>query len=211
MNLQEYQSTFNENQAVGALFVEHSIKELYPALTPNFYSPQVLSFQGGEDALDGVAIYKTADYYHLISYGMSQLYYNEEAVGQEYSKWGFEFSMRIKPFEGDNGEEPFWAIQLMQNLGRFVYDTQIYFDENQFIPLGGPIREDADTAIVGVIFIKDVELGEINTPHGKVKFLQMVGIDQSTLTDLETDPSPEHIRVVIESISKNNPIFVNQL
>ncbi|MBS7333163.1 MAG: suppressor of fused domain protein [Weeksellaceae bacterium] len=211
MNLQEYKSTYNENQAVGALFLEKKVKEIYPELIPNFYSPQVLSFQGGQDALDGVAVYKTPEYYHLVSYGMSHLYYNEEAIGQEFSKWGFEFSLRVKPFDGDEGEDPFWAVQLMQNLGKFVYDTKIYFDENQFIPLGGPIRADADTDIVGVIFIKDPELDEIETPHGKVKFLQMIGIDEPTLKNLENDPSLSHMAAIVEGMKKHNPLFINQL
>ncbi|ADX67847.1 suppressor of fused domain protein [Weeksella virosa] len=208
MDLQSYQSTYNKKQAVGALFIEDALKKIYPNATPNFYSPHVLSFEGGEDALDGVAIYRTDHYDHLISYGMSHLYYNEEAISGEYSKWGFEFSFRVKPSAKDHGEDPFWAINVLQNLGRFVYETKIYFDEFQFMPLGGTIRQDTDNDIVGIIFIKDPELGEIETPHGKVKFLQIIGINSSTLKSLENEPSYPHIKAVVQEIKQNNPQFI---
>ncbi len=208
MDLQSYQTTYNEKQAVGALFIEDALKKVYPDTTPNFYSPHVLSFEGGEEALDGVAIYNTPEYDHLISYGMSHLYYNEEAISGEYSKWGFEFSFRVKPLPQDNGEDPFWAINVLQNLGRFVYETKIYFDEFQFMPLGGTIRQDTENDIVGIIFIKDPELGEIETPHGKVKFLQIIGIDSDTLKSLEEDSSYPHIEAVVKEIQKKNPLFI---
>ncbi len=208
MDLKQYQTEYKADQAVGAQFIENKLKELYPNITANFYSPQVLSFQGGEEALDGVAIYKTEDFYHLISYGISHLYYNEQAVGQEFSKWGFEFSFRVKPFAGDQDDEPFWAIQLLQNLGKFVNDTKVYFDDNQFLPLGGPIRQDADTDINGIIFQEDHQLKEIETAHGKVKFLQIVGINQTQLKLLEENSSIDHVKEVLKEIKEKNPLFI---
>jgi len=211
MNLEEYQNQYKKDQAVGALSIENKLKEMYGELQPRFYSPQVMSFQGGDDVIDGVAIYNNNDFNHLISYGMSHLYYNEDAVGQEFSKWGLEFTFRVKPYAEDGDDEPFWAIQLMNNLGRFIEETNVWFDEYQFLPLGGPIRAETKTDIVGLAFVKDVDLQEINTPHGKVIFLQLVGLDSEQLKRLESNPAKEEVKAVLNEIKITNPKYICEL
>lgn len=211
MNLEEYRSQFKKDQAVGALSIENRLKEVYGDLEPRFYSPQMMSFQGGEDPIDGVAVFDNDGYRHLISYGMSHLYYNEEAVGEEFSKWGMEFTFRVKPFDADGDEDPFWVIQLMNNLARFVHETKVWFDEYQFLPLGGPIRSECDTDIVGLAFVKDVDLDEIETPHGKVLFMQMVGLNSEQLKRLEENSTKEEVMSVLNEIKAVNPKYICQL
>ncbi|MFV0182113.1 suppressor of fused domain protein [Empedobacter falsenii] len=211
MNVEEYKKQYKSDQAVGAIAIENRLKEVYGTLEPRFYSPQVMSFQGGDDPIDGVAVFDVNGYYHLVSYGMSHLYYSEESVGAEFSKWGFEFSFRVKPVKDDNGEDPFWVVQLINNLGRFVNETKVWFDEYQYLPLGGPIRTDTDTDIVGLAFIKDDDLNEINTPHGKVTFLQMVGLNSDQLKKLEANSTKEEIMSVLTEIKSVNPKFVCEL
>ena len=211
MNLEEYKSQYKNDQAVGALAIENRLKQVYGDLEPRFYSPQVMSFQGGDQPIDGVAVFDVHDHIHLTSYGMSHLYYNENAVGGEFSKWGFEFSFRVKPLAADEGEDPFWVIQLMNNLGKFVEETQVWFNENQFLPLGGPIRVDTETDIVGLAFVKDVDLDEIETPHGKVIFLQMVGLNKAQLERLEKNSTQEEVMAVLEEIKAVNPKFICEL
>ena len=139
------------------------------------------------------------------------MYYNEEAVGEEYSKWGMEFTFRVKPYVADGDEDPFWVIQLMNNLARFVNETKVWFNEYQFLPLGGPIRSDSDTDICGLAFVKDVDLGEIDTPHGKVIFMQMVGLTSVQLKRLEENAAKEEVMSVIDEIKADNPKFICQL
>ncbi|WP_322971255.1 suppressor of fused domain protein [Faecalibacter sp. LW9] len=211
MNLEEYKKQYKQDQAVGALAIEERLKLVYGDLEPRFYSPQTMSFQGGEDPIDGVAVYDVNGYHHLISYGMSHLYYNEQAVGEEFSKWGFELTFRVKPFDGDEGQDPFWVIQLMNNLARFVEETKVWFNEYQFLPLGGPIRSDAETDIVGIAFVKDVDLDEMETPHGKVIFLQMVGLNVEQLKRLENNSTTEEVKALLNDIQSSNPKFICEL
>jgi hypothetical protein len=211
MNIEEYKEQYKKDQAVGALSIEKRLKQVYGNLEPRFYSPQVMSFQGGEEPIDGVAVFDVNGYHHLVSYGMSHLYYSEESAGAEFSKWGFEFSFRVKPVKEDEGEDPFWVIQLMNNLGRFVNETKVWFEEYQFLPLGGSIRADSDTDIVGIAFVKDDDLDEIDTPHGKVIFLQMVGLNSEQLKRLENNSTKEEIMTVLNEIKSVNPKFVTEL
>lgn len=211
MNREEYIKQYKKDQAVGALSIENRLKQVYGNLEPRFYSPQVMSFQGGEEPIDGVAVFDVNGYHHLVSYGMSHLYYSEESAGAEFSKWGFEFSFRVKPVKEDEGEDPFWVIQLMNNLGRFVNETKVWFEEYQFLPLGGPIRAESDTDIVGIAFIKDDDLDEIDTPHGKVIFLQIVGLNSEQLKRLENNSTKEEIMTVLNEIKSVNSKFVAEL
>ena len=117
----------------------------------------------------------------------------------------------MKPVKDDNGEDPFWVVQLMNNLGRFVNETKVWFDEYQFLPLGGPIRTDSETDIVGLAFIKDDDLDEIDTPHGKVTFIQMIGLNSEQLKRLEDNSTKEEIMSVIAEIKSVNPKFVCEI
>lgn len=74
-----------------------------------------------------------------------------------------------------------WVTALMNNLARYVYESGKWFEEFYFIPANDPIRLDTDTAITGLAFAADLELGEMDTPHGEVSFLQLVGITSGEL------------------------------
>ena len=50
---------------------------------------------GGPDPLDGVDVYDAGDSWHLVSYGLSELY-EKLSEDPNYSGYGFEFTMRLK-------------------------------------------------------------------------------------------------------------------
>lgn len=213
MTLEEYKSLFSEEDAVGWSFIDQQIEEVYKNQEPRHYAPPLHYAIGGNDPIDGSSIYdsdKQEFHRHIISYGMSELYYDEEKVGEEFSKWGFEFTFRIKPFEEDK-EDPLWAIEVMNNLARYVYESGRWFEENHFVPANGPIRLDTDTDIVGLIFALDPELGKIKTPHGDVSFLQMVGITSKELERLSANPKTTEVAKLIEEMKVTNPLLITDL
>lgn len=213
MTLEEYKSLFSEEDAVGWSFIDQQIEEVYKNQEPRHYAPPLHYAIGGNDPIDGSSIYdsdKQEFHRHIISYGMSELYYDEEKVGEEFSKWGFEFTFRIKPFEEDK-EDPLWAIEVMNNLARYVYESGRWFEENHFVPANGPIRLDTDTDIVGLIFALDPELGKIKTPHGEVSFLQMVGITSKELERLSANPKTTEVAKLIEEMKVTNPLLITDL
>ena len=119
---------------------------------------------------------------------MSELYYDPQSSQGEFSGWGFEFSMRVAPFaddpDSDLGDgnmapnEPFWVISVTQNLAKYVHKGKKWFEAYHFIPTNPPLsllRLSTDTKLVGVTFAPDPVLGGIDTPNGRVGFLQMVG------------------------------------
>ncbi|QCX02406.1 suppressor of fused domain protein [Aggregatimonas sangjinii] len=215
MDKETYLKTFTEEDAVGWLRIDAALEKVYPELEPRHYGPLcgIHYAVGGSDPIDGVSIYDNENqefHRHIISYGMSELYYDPEKAGGEFSAWGFEFTFRIKPFEGDEND-PLWAVQIMNNLARYVFKSGRWFEENQFIPANGPIRLDTDTDIVGLVFTLDPELGKIMTPHGEVTFIQMVGITSKELEKLQESPSQEAVKALLDEMRTENPLLITDL
>lgn len=213
MNKKTYTKQFTQEDTVGWTAIDNQLKTVYGATEPRHFAPMLHYIAGGQDPLDGISIYDSeqqAFHRHIVSYGMSELYYNEEKAGGDFSKWGFEFTMRVVPFEEDGGD-PMWATAVMNNLARYVFNSGNWFEENQFVPANGPIRLDTDTDIVGLVFALDPELGRIETPHGEVSFLQMVGITSKELERLQANPSTDEVARLIAELKETNPMLLTDL
>lgn len=216
MTQKEYKNLFDEDDAVGWLEIDKVVEGIYGDQKPRNYAPPVHYMVGGEDPLDGVSIYdsqKDMFHRHLVSYGMSELYYNEEAAGGEFSKWGFEFTFRLKPFAED-GDDPTWVVNLMNNLARYVIKSGKWFEEYHVIPANGPIRlnSTAEINIVGVAFVSDPELGKVQTPHGEVSFLQMVGLTANEMNRITSASSAyDEVKKVLDEMKTTNPLMITDL
>jgi len=215
MTAEEYKQQFSEEDAVGWLSIDATLDKVYGGIEPRHYGPLCgLHYSiGGTDPIDGASIYDSAKqepHRHIISYGMSELYYNQEKAGGEFSKWGFELSFRLKPYAGDAGD-PLWAVQMMNNLARYVYQSGKWFEENHFIPANGPIRLETETNITGIVFTLDPELGKISTPHGEVSFLQMVGITSEEVERIKQNPTTVEVQQLIEELKRSNPLLITDL
>ncbi|MDG6894322.1 suppressor of fused domain protein [Volucribacter amazonae] len=219
MNKDEYIAKFSENDAVGWEAIDEILDEIYKGKEPRHYATTLKYMLGGEDPLDGVSIYDTNQqqfHRHIISYGMSELYYNPESVENEFSGWGFEFNMRVTPFSedensGDAKNEPIWVINLMQNLARYVFDSKNFFQAYHFIPTDGPIRFDTDTKLSAIIFVPDPIIDRINTPNGMVEMLCMFGITDDEYNWLLLEPTAQRVKELADIIAKDNPMFITDL
>lgn len=219
MTKDEYIKQFDEDDSVGWDCIDEVLEKIYADQEPRHYGTLIKYMLGGNDPLDGISIYdqnKQVFHRHIVSYGMSELYYNPDVVGEEFSKWGFEFTFRITPFADDKDidntkNEPQWALNLMQNLARYVFDSGNYFDAYHFIPCNETIRSDTETKIVGVAFVLDTQLGKIDTPHGEVMFLQMVGLTQKELDWLWEDPNVNRCEELINKMRLDNPLLITDL
>ena len=211
MNLEEYKQKFTEDDAVGWLSIDEKVNEIYGQQEPQYFGTIIKYMLGGKDPLDGISVYENQNqenHYHIVSYGLSELYYNEESAGKEFSKYGFEFTFRLKKKEGDDFN---WAMNLMQNLARYVFETGKWFEEFHFIPTNSPIRLDYDTNLTAIAFVLDPELGKIQTPHGEVQFLQMVGITTEEYELLKQNPKLAETEKLLDQLKINNPLLITDL
>lgn len=211
MDLATYKEIFTEDDAVGWEAIDKSLESLYPNQEADHYAPDLPASLGGRSYLDGVSVYQSNEqepHFQFITYGFSELYYNEEAVGEDYSGFGFEITFRLKK-SGD--ESVGWAINFLQNIAKYVFTSGNYFEPLHVFPANSPIRLGYDTEIMAVAFVQDPALGEINTPHGKVQFLQAVGITAEELKTIRTHFSIEKVEELIEGLRKNNPLLITDL
>lgn len=213
MTPENYKTLFAEDDAVGWLAIDQQLEKVYGKIEPRHYAPPLHFIAGGNDPLDGTSIYDREHpvfHRHIISYGMSELYYDLEKAGGTYSKWGFEFTFRLAPYSGDAGD-PGWAIQMMNNLARYVFNSKKWFEPYHFVPANGPIRLNTDTDIVGLAFVTDPELGRIETPHGEVTFLQMVGLTTAEVERLKKNPTTDEVEKLINEMRVDNPLLITDL
>lgn len=148
----------------------------------------------------------------MVSYGMSALFYEPDLAGQEFSGRGFEFTARVAPYPGDDAlGEPFWMIHVMNNLARYLIEADRWFEAGHFISANGPLRQDTETSLTAMAFVRDGDFAVIETPNGKVEFLQIVGLTSAQYEKLRSKSSVEHTLELVESMRSANPRLVIDL
>ncbi|AZB41503.1 suppressor of fused domain protein [Bacillus sp. FJAT-42376] len=212
MKLEEYRrkAAEAEDWAPGWLAVDEVFDTLYPNQEPAHFATDLhkRAILGGDQYLDGYSIYQSPNgYKHILTYGMTELYANEEAFGGEYSRWGYE--MTIKLYE-ESSEECMWAIDLLSNLARYTFTQKRYFEPFQYI--GGNVTSihiGEESAITGLLVVPDTEAGGVDSVHGRVDFLQLTGITQRELDVLIEDRS--QAESLMERMKKDNPHLVTDM
>ncbi|MFC4912469.1 suppressor of fused domain protein [Actinomadura gamaensis] len=165
------------DESPGWTAIDRALQPLYGDTEPRHWGTIVAYRLGGPDPLDGVSAYVRDDHWHYVSYGMSELY-GKESENPDESGWGFEFTFRLARAPGeDEAEPPVWPVNLMQNLARYVFSSGNWFAPGHHMNANGPIAADRDDCTLSALmFAEDPELGTIGTPHGRLQFLQLVGL-----------------------------------
>lgn len=166
--------------------IEGALTKLYGEQEPKYYGTAISYMLGGPDPLDGLSAYKVetpSPHWHIVTFGFSELY-EKELENTEYSGYGFELSFRITCSKEEE-EPPAWALNLLQNMGRYVFNSGNIFAAGDYLDANGPICLGADTALTALAFIHEAELETLHTPNGSVEFLQMVGITEDELEAMQ--------------------------
>jgi hypothetical protein len=213
MTLEEYKRRYEEShRAPGWEAIDLRANEFYSDQQPEHFAAGPHAAVGGDDPLDGISLYESnaggAQHYHFVTYGFSELYFDERAFGKDFSKFGFELTFRLKPYPCDKGL-PFWALDMLQNIARYVFKSGNWFEPFHVMTANGPIRLDTDTQMCAFLFVPDPQFGVIQTPHGRVEFLQVFGITESELQ--ETEGSIEKTRALAERHQPANPFYITDL
>ncbi|MFP7200893.1 suppressor of fused domain protein [Lysinibacillus halotolerans] len=212
MKLDEYKrlAAEQEDWAPGWESIDSVFDNLYPNQSPAHYGTLLHSraIFGGDEYLDGYSIYdSTKGFKHLVTYGMTELYTNEEAFGGEWSRWGYEMTIKLKEQTND---ECMWAIDMLSNLARYTFTQNRFFEPLQFIAgNGSSLHIGTDSNITALLVVNDTEAEGINTVHGKVEFMQLVGITQRELELLMENRKKAD--VLIEEMKKDNPFLITDM
>lgn len=197
-----------DDEAPGWDAIDGALRRLYGDEEPRHYGTMLKWSLGGPDPLDGISGYPRTEpvpHWHLVSYGMTELY-DKESDDADESGWGFEFTFRVAR-EPTEAEPPGWALNVLQNLARYVFKSGNWFEPGHHMNLNGPIALDHDTQIRAVAFVEDPELRTIDTPHGRVRFLQVVGLTLDEVRAAEL----WQVSSLLELLAPRLPLYVTDL
>lgn len=212
MSFFQYKQHIEEDEtwAPGWLAIEQAFETVYGVQAPKHYGTILTSraILGGSEFLDGYSFYTSPkDYQHLITYGMSNLYANPEYFKQTYSRWGYEMTMKLY----GEPDELVWACNMLGNLARYTYTNERFFEDHQYVLGDGScIQVDSDSSITSLIIVRDPELPILDSVHGRLEFLLMVGVTWDEITKIRDDTSL--MDVLIERMkADDNPDLVTDM
>lgn len=211
MNKEEFLRIASENDdfAPGWDAIEQEFARIYPGQNPLHFGTDMhaRAMFGGNQFLDGYSVYiSDKGYMHIVTYGMTVLYVDENAFGGEWNGWGYEMTVKIK---GTDPECCMWAINLMANLARYTYVKKQPFAPMQRISGGGCALDGSDSAITALLIVPDTEANTLDTVYGQTEFLQLVGITEHDYQALRTEP--RRVTELVERMKAENPDFVTDM
>jgi len=186
--------------------IERAVARLAPGSETMMVMAPVPTFLGGSDPLEAVSIISRVDpipHWHYVGFGLSELY-EKTGPDSEWSGWGFEFTFRLA---ATGGPPPGWPVWLLQQLARHVLRAGQGFAPGSALDLGGPISRYVTTDLAALLFVRDPELSTIDTPHGRVQFLQAVGVHASEYRAIRRAGPESFLSVAAGRL----PVFVTDL
>lgn len=203
-----------EVKAVGWDAITDACEIIYPdQKEPRHYGTLVKWRLGGNDPLDGISIYDGGDYWHFVTYGLSEIY-EKETDNKDVSGYGMEFTFKLKKADYEDEEAEIRCIcGILQAVARITFTKGEIFRPYEFLYTGQ--RQGIDTKtlseITGFITVPDPDLGWINTQNGKVDFVEFIGatdVELLAVRNKETDVKTlyEKIGSDVTDYSRNSVI-----
>ncbi|MEU4426528.1 suppressor of fused domain protein [Actinoplanes sp. NPDC024001] len=145
-------------RAPGRDAIDAALARLYPGAVPQRVS---FSTSAPGSILHGCAAYPADGHWHFVTYGLSELYDKSEDDDPDWSGWGFELTLRIA--RGAEPEPPGWPFALLHRAATLVNSQGALLEDGDRIDVDPPL-----------VVSRDPQLGQIDTPNGRVVFLLAV-------------------------------------
>ena len=185
-----------EPSAMGWDAITAEFERIYPDQTnPKHYGTLIKWALGGKDPLDGISIYDGGDYWHFVTYGMTELYEKEEG-NDGISGFGYEMTFKLKKDNYTDEEGELKCIcGILQAIARITFNNSEIFQPFEFLYTGQTTGIDAyqKSNITGFICVPDTSVNTIDTPNGRVAFLTFIGMTDAELKTLDTLQSVKDI------------------
>lgn len=168
--------------------ITEAFEKLYPGQTnPKHYGTLVKWIFGGNDPLDGISIYDGGDYWHFVTYGLSEIY-EKETDDPETSGYGMEFTLKLKKAGLMNEEAEIRGIcGILQTIARMTFNNGEVFLPMEYLYTGQTTGMDVkqESKITGFITVPESKLPGIDTPNGKVLFVEFIGMTDAELLKIK--------------------------
>lgn len=168
--------------------IEDAFEAVYPGQDdPKHYGTLISWRFGGNDPLDGISIYDGGDYWHFVTFGLSELY-EKETDDPEYSGYGMEFTLKLKKGCYQDEESELRGIcGILQTIARITFTSGELFNPFEYLYTGQTTGMDVrqQSKITGFITVPDTKVSGIVTPNGKVDFVEFIGATDAELIKLK--------------------------
>lgn len=185
-----------ETHRYGMDAIENEVKRIHPLWeNARYYTPKIAWESGGTEPLEQISIHKEEDYFHFITYGLTELY-NKESKDQTKSGFGMELTFKLKTGEykdqAEERREQFNIIKLLQNFAKYIIQENSKVEPYEDTYLVKGIHSSKNTGIdiagrsniVAFITVPDKDLQSLDTPYGRVDFIVLIGITKKELEAL---------------------------
>jgi hypothetical protein len=187
--------------------ITQAFERLYPGQKPRHWKPggtarQHDLRQAPHNPLDGVSVYDAGSHWHYVGFGMSDLY-EKTSVGTT-SGLGHELTFRLAK-EKAKAEPPRWPIPVLVSLARAEFAGELLAPGHTIKT--GPIDGQPETRLTALLIVEDRGIAPLDTPHGRVAFLQLVGVDG----ELRERALREGSEALIEELRGRDPDLVTRI
>lgn len=180
-------TTATDNEEINAQgwdAITAECERIYPEQKDPKHYGTVISYRfGGNNPLDGISVYDGGDYWHFVTYGLSELYEKETDI-QEISGYGMEFTFKLKKDAYENEENEIRCVcGILQSVARITFTKSELFKPFEYLYTGQTEGIDCNrkSNITGFITVPDDKFREIDTPNGKVCFVEFIGVTDNEL------------------------------
>ena len=177
----------NENNMLGWDAITEECERKYKGQNPQHFGTLIKWNFGGNDPLDGISVYDGGDYFHFVTYGLSELY-EKESENKDISGYGMEFTFKLKKDNYENEEAELKCIcNILQSIARLTFTKGEIFKPYEFLYTGQTQGIDAKmkSNITGFITIPDTDFNPIDTPNGKLIFVEFIGVTNDELLSVK--------------------------
>ncbi|MDO4332989.1 MAG: suppressor of fused domain protein [Eubacteriales bacterium] len=141
---------------------------------------------GETGPLDGISVYQAKEYFHFVTYGLSELYEKQNG-NPNRSGYGFELTVKLKK---EGLENPALEVRhmcsILQMIAGITTNGGHQFLPGQILPLSKQRGLDVNgkSRITGFITRAD-EIGNLVTPFGNVALIQLAGVTTDEMEQLK--------------------------
>lgn len=159
--------------------------------------------------LQGCSAYWAGDHWHYVTFGLTNIFDEDEGANDGYSGWGYELTMRVTDRSAPQGSAPEWPFTILQRIATWAHDKPLLLEPAVRLPLNQPVTGyphtgGPDTTLTVLAIVDDPTLGTIDSVNGTVSFLQLVGVTEADWEEMKGEGNES----VMLRLAANNPLHV---
>jgi hypothetical protein len=188
------------DEAPGWDAIDVALRKLYPGVEPDHRAPIPGVHLGG--GVQGISAYRAANHWHLVTFGLTELWAKDQGSDPDVSGWGYEMTFRVTSLPEEK-RAPEWPFNVLVALAKHTQNNGKPLWLGDRIDFGGPI-DGGTSRFTALAVAMDPELPILHTPNGQTAFHQLVGITADQLAEMKQTSTAS----VLEKLQGTNSLLL---